>query len=177
MGRKKKQKQIVANSTPTTIEYKGDVSISILRKGKIIKAFKNHNDGKPNLFRFILDCLAGNYYEVNRPFWIVPYYTESNQDYYSIPKFIPINNNTIVSYDTNEQLYILTYKCLINASLLGSNTKINGLLFYSTNVKNKIDGFSAGTIVKDSEGELYSMKMSFGDIDQTDFEDQDLLIT
>ena len=68
MGRKKKKQEIIKAKTPFAIEYKGDVSIDVIRKGKVIKSFKNHNDGTSNLFKFILDCLAGNYYEVNRPF-------------------------------------------------------------------------------------------------------------
>lgn len=177
MGRKKKEKkkEIIQAKTPFSIEYKGDVSIDVIRKGKVIKSFKNHNDGTNNLFRFILDCLAGNYYEVNRPFWIVPYYTDNGQDKYSISIPIPINNNASVSYDNSKQQYILTYKCLINSSLLQINTTIDGLLFYSTHNKNSITG-------KDVN-DLYSMKMSFG-FDKTDreqgknkFQDQDLLIT
>lgn len=68
MGRKKKKKEIIKAKTPFAIEYRGDVSVDVIRKGKVIRSFKNHNDGTNNLFRFILDCLAGNYYEVNRPF-------------------------------------------------------------------------------------------------------------
>ena len=184
MGRKKKKKEIIKAKTPFAIEYKGDVSIDVIRKGKVIKSFKNHNDGTSNLFKFILDCLAGNYYEVNRPFWIVPYFTDENKvDKYSISIPIPINNNASVSYDNSRQQYILTYKCLINSSLLQTNTQIDGLLFYSTHVKSSII-INAGSEVVDATGDnAYSMKMSFG-FKETDreqgmnkFQDQDLLIT
>ena len=69
MGRKKKTKQIkeVKVSTPTTIKYKGNVNIKLIKKGKTIKEINNHNDGTNQLFKFILDCLAGDYYPVNRP--------------------------------------------------------------------------------------------------------------
>ena len=176
MGRKKKKKEIIKAKTPFAIEYKGDVSIDVIRKGKVIKSFKNHNDGTSNLFKFILDCLAGNYYEVNRPFWIVPYYTDTDgKDKYSISIPVPINNNVSVSYENSTQQYILTYKCLINSSLLQTNTTIDGLLFYSTHNKNSITG--------EYVNDLYSMKMSFG-FKETDreqgknkFQDQDLLVT
>ena len=177
MGRKKKEKkkEIIQAKTPFSIEYKGDVSIDVIRKGKVIKSFKNHNDGTNNLFRFILDCLAGNYYEINRPFWIVPYYIDKGENKYSISIPIPINNNVSVSYDNSTQEYILTYKCLINSSLLQSETLIDGLLFYSTHNKNSITG--------EYVNDLYSMKMSFG-FEETDreegrnkFQDQDLLVT
>ena len=183
MGRKKKKKEIIKAKTPFAIEYKGDVSIDIIRKGKVIKSFKNHNDGTSNLFKFILDCLAGNYYEVNRPFWIVPYYKDTDgEDKYSISIPVPINNNVSVSYDNSTQQYILTYKCLINSSLLQTNTTIDGLLFYSTHVKKSIT-ITAKKVVASTGDNAYSMKMSFG-FDKTDreqgknkFQDQDLLIT
>lgn len=181
MGRKKKEKkkEIIQAKTPFSIEYKGDVSIDVIRKGKVIKSFKNHNDGTSNLFKFILDCLAGNYYEVNRPFWIVPYYTDNGQDKYSISIPVPINNNVSVSYDNSTQQYILTYKCLINSSLLQSDTQIDGLLFYSTHVKNSITTIAGHPVVDPTSDNAYCMKMSFG-FDETDnnkFQDQDLLVT
>lgn len=183
MGRKKKKQEIIQAKTPFAIEYRGDVSIDVIRKGKVIKSFKNHNDGTNNLFRFILDCLAGNYYEVNRPFWIVPYCTDNGQDKYSISIPIPINNNASVSYDNSTQQYILTYKCLINSSLLQINTQIDGLLFYSTHVKNSITINAGDPVVDPTSDNAYSMKMSFGfkEIDREQgkntFQDQDLLIT
>lgn len=186
MGRKKKEKkkEIIQAKTPFAIEYRGDVSIDVIRKGKVIKSFKNHNDGTNNLFRFILDCLAGNYYEVNRPFWIVPYFTDENKiDKYSISIPIPINNNASVSYDNSTQQYVLTYKCLINSSLLQTNTIIDGLLFYSTHVKKSITINAGHPVVDPTSDNAYSMKMSFG-FDEKDrekgknkFQDQDLLVT
>ena len=180
MGRKKKKKEIIKTKTPFAIEYRGDVSIDVIRKGKVIKSFKNHNDGTSNLFKFILDCLAGNYYEVNRPFWIVPYYTDTDgEDKYSISIPVPINNNASVSYDNSTQQYILTYKCLINSSLLQSNTQIDGLLFYSTHVKKSITINAGDPVVAATGGNSYSMKMSFGfdKADNNKFQDQDLLVT
>ena len=182
MGRKKKEKkkEIIQTKTPFAIEYRGDVSIDVIRKGKIIKSFKNHNDGTSNLFKFILDCLAGNYYEVNRPFWIVPYYTDKDgEDKYSISIPVPINNNASVSYDNSTQQYILTYKCLINSSLLQSNTQIDGLLFYSTHVKSSITINAGDPVVAATGSNAYSMKMSFGfdEADNNKFQDQDLLVT
>lgn len=182
MGRKKKEKkkEIIQTKTPFSIEYRGDVSIDIIRKGKVIKSFKNHNDGTNNLFRFILDCLAGNYYEVNRPFWVVPYYIDKDgEDKYSISIPVPINNNASVSYDNSRQQYILTYKCLINSSLLQSNTQIDGLLFYSTHVKKSITIVAGNLVVAATGDNAYCMKMSFGfdEKDNNKFQDQDLLIT
>lgn len=180
MERKKKKQEIIKAKTPFAIEYRGDVSIDVIRKGKVIKSFKNHNDGTSNLFKFILDCLAGNYYEVNRPFWVVPYYTDTDgENKYSISIPVPINDNVSVSYDNSTQQYILTYKCLVNSSLLQSNTQIDGLLFYSTHVKNSITINAGDPVIATIGDNAYSMKMSFGfgEEDNNKFQDQDLLVT
>lgn len=170
---KEKKKKEVTPKTSTVLKYTGNVTISVLRKNKIVKQYKNHNEGNSNLFTFILNCLAGEYYDVDRPRWIVAYYTENNQDYYSIPSYIPINEVGVKT--NNETTPVLSYRCLISSSYLGSNGKdINGLLFYSDNGRNmnNIEGM-AGQAVKDTH---YSMRMDFGNVEETHFVDQDLLI-
>ena len=98
-------------------------------------------------------------------------------DKYSLSIPIPINNNASVSKDVGTNEYTLTYKCLINSSLLQTNTTIDGLLFYSTRVKNSITIAAEGTVASTGDN-AYSMKMSFG-LKETDnkFQDQDLLVT
>lgn len=174
MGRKKKNKQsVITTKENTTLKYSGTVNISILKKGKVIKQFKNHNEGTNNLFLFILNCLAGEYYEVDRPKWIVPYKKASQQEQYSIGSFIPINDVDVLR-ETNTNTNILSYKCLITTSYLGVDGKqIDGLLFYSDNEKNSLGDVNEGGEVDSSQ---YSMKMEFGDIDENNFKDQDILI-
>ena len=62
--------------------------------------------------------------------------------------------------------------------MLPSETPIDGLLFYSTSVKNSIT-IAAEGIAESTGDNAYSMKMSFGfkDTDDNEFQDQDLLIT
>lgn len=163
MGRKKKNKEIkeVKVSRPTTIKYKGNVNIKLIKRGKIIKEINNHNDGTPQLFKFILDCLAGNYYPVNRPTWIIPYYLGKAEEenppiLYAISIFIPINDAQVIKQDDDS--YVLSYKCLITQTQLAGRTEpINGLLFYSTsNIGN-------GSTIQSSQAQNYSMIMDFGE--------------
>lgn len=172
MGRKKKATIKIEPKKETSLKYEGNVTISLLKKGKVIKRIENHNNGNNNLFKFILNCLAGEYYDSDRPKWIIPYYTDGENDKYSIASFIPINSIQIINNNNNT---ILAYKCLISAVYLPSNknTKINGLLFYSDNGK-KISGDSKNeSEIIDSN---FQMQMDFGNIDQTSFKDVDLLI-
>ena len=178
MGRKKKKKQVeIKPKEETILNYTGSVSIALLRKGKIVKKIQNHNDGNNNLFKFILNCLAGEYYDIDRPKWIIPFYTDTNEiDKYSVPSFIPINSIRILEQPSSEGItYVLSYKCLITSSYLGvDGTNINGLLFYSDNGK----GLSGDMVKRDDPiNNHFQMKMSFGDDpDQTEFKDQDILI-
>lgn len=174
MGRKKKNKQVdITAKESSTLKYSGTVNISILKKGKVIKQFKNHNEGTNNLFLFILNCLAGEYYEVDRPKWIVPYKKVLQEEQYSIGTFIPINDVKILK-ETNTDTNILSYKCLITSLYLdGDGTQIDGLLFYSDNEKNSIGNVTENGAVDSSK---YSMKMEFGDIKENKFKDQDILI-
>lgn len=172
MARRKKKKEITPK-TNTILQYTGNVTISVLRKNKVVKQYKNHNDGNNNLFAFILNCLAGEYYDVDRPKWIVAYYTSNQQDYYSIPSYIPINK--VIVKTNNETSPVLSYRCLISSSYLGSNGRdINGLLFYSDNGRNSnnIEG-QVNQPIRDTN---YSMRMDFGNIEENHFVDQDILI-
>ena len=164
MGRKKKTKEIkeVKVSIPTTIKYQGNVNIKLIKRGKVIKEINNHNDGTSQLFKFILDCLAGNYYPINRPTWIIPYYLGKAGGegkppiFYAISLFIPINDARVIQQDDDS--YMLSYKCLITQTqLAGIQNSINGLLFYSTsNIGN-------GSTTQGSQAQNYSMIMEFGE--------------
>lgn len=67
MGKRKTKTRKVEAKSSTTLQYTGDVSIKVMRKGKVLRSIKNHNDGGSPLFKFILDCLAGEYHDENRP--------------------------------------------------------------------------------------------------------------
>ena len=175
MGRKKKKQVEIKPKSETVLEYTGSVTVSLLRKGKVVKKFQNHNDGTNNLFKFILNCLAGEYYDVDRPKWIIPYYTEGSADRYSISAFIPINSIKIIDQTSGGSTSsALSYRCLISSSYLGGEeVKIHGLLFYSDNGKKNAGDYKTAD---DPIDDNYQMKMSFGDIDEDEFQKQDILV-
>lgn len=55
------------SSSVATIGYQGNLNIKVQRGNKIISNKTYHNTGSQLLFRFLCECLAGNYYEDLRP--------------------------------------------------------------------------------------------------------------
>ena len=163
-----KNKKTIEVNNSSSIQYKGDVSISFIKKGKVVRKIKNHNEGKNSLFEFLLDCLAGNYYKSNRPTWIIPYYKEQNEMKYSIYKPVPISSVKVTKDNSGP---VLSYTCLIPSSLFGNSPqKMDGLLFYSYA---NLEG-----VGQDSNfNHNYSMSMEFGGDEQVEStQGQDILI-
>lgn len=105
MGRKKKQKQVtVTESTP--INYEGIVTIKKLKKGKVTSTKTIHNQGHPNLFKFILTCLAGDFNKGQLPGYCVPVRTETTGDRY-VGNCVNISSKTLKQTNTD---YYLEYK-------------------------------------------------------------------
>lgn len=69
MARKKK---VVVAKESQPIIYSGNVIIKKIRNGKVISVKESHNSGYNSLFKFLLNCLAGNYIEASRPQVIMP---------------------------------------------------------------------------------------------------------
>ena len=115
MGRKKKtttetpisQEEIKETSTvmetkksPSagTIGYKGNINVKVQRGNKIISNKNYHNTGNQSLFRFLCECLAGNYYDDLRPVKI-KLFSGSNSEDISNP-YSWITNGTEGTVDT-----------------------------------------------------------------------------
>lgn len=60
-----------------SISYKGSVKISLLKNKKVVKSSKKHNAGTTALVNFLNNCLAGEYQETKRPFYIKLFKSES----------------------------------------------------------------------------------------------------
>ena len=59
MGKRKVKKLKIANEAP--LKYSGTVTIQTIKKGKIISSVTQHNTGTAELFKFLLNCLAGKW--------------------------------------------------------------------------------------------------------------------
>lgn len=152
------------------LQYQGDVTVKVLKKGKVQKTITNHNDGTDNLFKFLLDCLAGNFIESSRPKWVIPFYIDGTTEKYSLPIAIPIQSVEVFQ-DSSTQLHAISYRCLFSSTQLYNSTQIDGLLFYSTSGKNSVS-FNRGEKI---DTQNYSMKMYFGTEDN-EFQDADILV-
>jgi len=68
---KKKTKKPVTNSIVSKgvqpIGYQGKLKVSVQRGNKTISTKEYHNNGMPNLFKFLANALAGSFNEVLRP--------------------------------------------------------------------------------------------------------------
>ena len=65
MARKKKKEQ-----TRQTIAYQGRVKIQSVKGNKVYKEYNQHNAGTADLFRYIANCIVGNYNQSVMPRYI-----------------------------------------------------------------------------------------------------------
>lgn len=180
MGRKKKQIKKVENNienhqekkinTNMELTYSGNVHIDFIKNGKRIRRLNSHNDGATPLFTFLLNCLASDFREVDRPKYVYVIFKNQNGDDAVVSGVQLIANPSVSSNTTGTP--ILSYKILVPASIFNSdNNQICGLAFYSSTNLNRV---SQGNEVED-----YSMIMYLNS-DKTNInvdQDIDLLIT
>ena len=146
----------INNSNSTIVKYSGKVTIDIIRDGKTIKQFSNHNDGFKPLFNFIINCLAGNYIEADRPQKIYTFYIDENVGKEKFVSGIPLSISEASASNIDS---ILSYKILIPSTVFSTNKKLAGLLFYSK--ENMPQNIIANDLVPDtsSNENTPSMKM------------------
>lgn len=93
MGRKKK----IVEKNQNNLTYKGSITVSIVRKGKVLNTQKYHNEGKLDLFKFFSYSLSGRYAiaEALRPKYIRLYSLGSYGERIPVPN---TNNPTSTTY-------------------------------------------------------------------------------
>lgn len=74
MARRKKtakatKKTIEQTVSPTSIGYSGKINVKVTNRGKTVYNNTFHNNGGTKLFKFLCECLAGQYgtAETQRP--------------------------------------------------------------------------------------------------------------
>lgn len=129
MGRKKKVKEINVNDS-NSIKYFGDVTIQRVRKGKVVSTVKQHNAGGSELFRFLLNCLAGQFVAVDKPSVVTPAFEENNIIKYRSNLCYDISN---ISFDTTTpDNYFVEYKFYLPYSTqFTEGDGFNRLVIYS----------------------------------------------
>ena len=144
MGRKKKQVKKVENKvepsqekkveTNMKITYFGNVHIDFMKNGKRIRRLNSHNNGNTPLFTFLLNCLASDFREVDRPKYVLVLKQGSATDASKtvFVSSVQLIANPSVILDTSSEP-VLSYKILVPSSIFSQgNSSISGLAFYST---------------------------------------------
>lgn len=144
MGRKKKQVKKAENKiepshekkveTNMKLTYSGNVHIDFIKNRKKIRRLNSHNNGNTPLYTFLLNCLASDFREVDRPKYVFVLRQDNNNNSIFVSSAQLIANPSVISDSTSETSEpILSYKILVPSSIFTSkNTSISGLAFYST---------------------------------------------
>lgn len=154
MPRKKKEIQQVREAVPETasssISYKGNVTIKLVKGGKIIKSIKKHNTGCPELFKFLTECLVNLPNENSHPKYLRCF---TFDDSGGSPSMGNLGTNALigdgyVSYtdadsveDSTTTTYKSIFKFIIPSTIIRSN--INVVAIYNVNKVNEPSNPSA----------------------------------
>lgn len=128
------------SSPSSSITYKGDVTIKIVKNGKAISTFKRHNTGYTPLFDFLTQCLM-NYGNVSlgAPKFLKCFSSNANvlsPDNLGVNVMTSGGGVAYSSIDQDESKQSVTYKFVIPSSIIDTTSlatsKINALALYST---------------------------------------------
>ena len=152
MGRKKKQVETQPVEVKVTknaaVSYAGGATIKIVKNGKVRRTIQQHNEGTLELFKFITNCLAGNYQDTNRPMILrVGYLNPINTEYtdYSLAYVIASSSRAYIKEDTHAVIDISfnVPGSLINVGNISTSTPLNCLRIYSDTNKSNGSKYSA----------------------------------
>lgn len=159
MGRKKKQvveepikeeqKNIEINtSSSTNFVYKGEVSITIRKNGRIVHTKTLKNTGYKPMFDFLLNCLAGNLKAQLIPNYIGLFQEDSGSTT-NIRLNNPVAKNKI-SY--NSELNVVTYNFVIPYQMISSQSGVvDKIVLYNldnSSIINSSDGITNDDLEK-----------------------------
>lgn len=125
------------------IVYKGEITFKIMHGDKVVKTFKQHNEGTQDLMTFLIKCLGSNYDELNAPKYIRLFYTENEGmplDLLSSEITLrPVITNYAPQYkeDYDEAKSSVSLTFLVPSSLIDqTNNTFNRIALYSSNSRN-----------------------------------------
>lgn len=88
----KKEEQVETSNKPEVsatsnvgIGYQGKIDVRIMKGNKTISKKSYHNAGYTDLFKFLYDCLVGEYQKLNRPCKIKLYNKDADEKPGSVP--------------------------------------------------------------------------------------------
>lgn len=170
MGRKKKNTQKTVVTSTQQIGYQGSINLNIANGKRTLLTKKYHNSGRYKLFKFLANCLAGNFAEPLRPVKVRLYYLPNATLDEHDPEFIAADefnfetqNNKLIAaspfivYDatpvideTNENNVKITLHYSIPFAYI-SKEKIHIIALYSSNSSGTNEA-SAYYVLKDNDG-------------------------
>lgn len=115
------------------VSYKGNVTLKIIRNGKVFQEIKQHNAGTVDFFRLIALCIAGDPSVVSEmPNYICLFNATGESDINPTPVLISANLPSISRTPTvNEPSgYKVIFSFLIPYTLMTPGTPINRLRLY-----------------------------------------------
>ena len=133
MGRKKKTEQqadvtLIAKDS-SVVKYTGTVTVQLVKNGRIVKSGKGHNEGKSELFKFLANCIAGNYVYNDCPTYLSCYNKNITNNNYTaqVTSCIP---KAAISVEGS----VTTIKFIVPRSALVSDaTTITHLMLFNAN--------------------------------------------
>jgi len=167
-----KQQEPKKDNPKSELTYEGKVTIESLRNNKRLVRKRVKNKGTKHLFKYILDCLYGNYDANRRPYYIMPYKEETGTKKYAQTTFIPPSFFK-VDAKSDPDHPVLELKFVIN--YLVAKEGVNGFVLYSPEVVTTIRSTGSITTAQDLNPEyMVEVKVT---IDLEESADYDKLIT
>lgn len=142
------------NVATNTLQYAGIVTVSQRIGNNKIKVAQIHNSGSNLLFDFIIDCLAGDFIEYNRPYYIRLLSDKGSGQYESRSELIPcLSLPKKTPYESS-----VTYSFEIPRSFLqGTNFNCIGLYSASTESTTDLGEYAA---VCSTDGKINEAQIS-----------------
>lgn len=146
MGRKKKTEQQTQINKTSTIKYNGSVTVQLSKNGKIIKSATAKNAGYDELFRFLTNCIAGDFKVTALPSYIMGYNATGSDpiSYTSLFSSAVYKADSQAIYSSGDYKAVLKFIIPANYLLSGN---MNTLMLYNAEKQAQADPDTASAIV------------------------------
>ena len=123
--------KVKEQNTKGSISYTGNVKVSVVRDGKVIKKRRGRNSGKLPLFSFLTNCLIGAYNDKLRPRFIKLFNDSDEEISYSYIPFSEINVDSTAA-DATTVSSTAIFKFLVPFSALKQGEKVKIIRIYNS---------------------------------------------
>lgn len=151
------------NKTGENISYKGEVTVKLVKNGKVNKTRRTHNEGSVYLFQYIANCLAGSFQQDKKPWYIRLYSVEGQSGEPLDPStatevtttYLPVASTTTYSgADENGEYAYVEHTFIVPGTYLVQEASANAIAMYSLENINDKSKWSAYAMLSESIGEV-----------------------